>query len=161
MSRGRPRGKAIEPMASEEARRRAAAILEVLGGLRSPAQAAEDLGCSLPRYFVFERRAMAGLVAALDRAGHKRLRSERRDLAERDRRIAELARENARLSALVRATQRSVGLNAPKAPARPTEPGKRMRKPRSRARTIARLLRKPPEATANEVVATNEEANHG
>lgn len=37
--------------ASEQARRQAAAILEVLAGVRRPGEAAQVLGTSLPRYY--------------------------------------------------------------------------------------------------------------
>ncbi len=41
-------------------------ILEVLAGVKTPTQAAADLGTSLPRYYQLETRALEGLVAALE-----------------------------------------------------------------------------------------------
>ena len=63
------------PGASAEARRLAAAILEVLAGTQGPAEAARMLGISLARYYQLEQRGMAGLVGACvaRRRGHGRL----------------------------------------------------------------------------------------
>jgi len=49
-----------------ETKRLAAAILEVLAGVRSPADAAKTLEISLPRYYLLEQRALAGLLAACE-----------------------------------------------------------------------------------------------
>src|SRR5687768_12360377 len=43
---------------ASEAQRLAATILEVLGGVRSPPQAAQALAISLPRYYQLEARAL-------------------------------------------------------------------------------------------------------
>jgi hypothetical protein len=51
---------------SREAQRWAAVILEVLAGVRTPAQAAEALSVSLPRYYQLETRALRGLVASCE-----------------------------------------------------------------------------------------------
>src|SRR5436190_1278627 len=40
----------------------AACVLEVLAGVRTPAEAAGELGVSLPRYYQLEQRALQGLV---------------------------------------------------------------------------------------------------
>ena len=52
--------------ASREAKRLAAVLLDVLAGARTPPQAAEVLGVSLPRYYQLEDRGLAGLVAACE-----------------------------------------------------------------------------------------------
>ncbi len=50
---------------SKEAEKRlAAAILEVLAGVRTPQQAAEALQMSLPRYYQLEARGLHGLLEA-------------------------------------------------------------------------------------------------
>src|SRR4051794_11117365 len=54
------------PEASSEARRLAAAILEVLAGVRGPTEMSQVLGISLARYYQLERRALAGLLAACE-----------------------------------------------------------------------------------------------
>jgi len=98
------------PAASSPAKRQAAAILEVLAGVLRPAEAATLLETSLPRYYLWEKRALAGLLAACEPAQ----RGPRNDAA---RQIAVLERENRRLQrecdrqqALVRAAERALGL---------------------------------------------------
>src|SRR5262245_19467419 len=54
------------PEASREAKRLAAAILEVLAGTQTPAEAARALGVSVARYYQLEVRGLAGLVAACE-----------------------------------------------------------------------------------------------
>jgi hypothetical protein len=51
------------PRGGREASRLAACVLEVLAGLRTPAEAAQELGVSLLRYYQLEQRALQGLVA--------------------------------------------------------------------------------------------------
>ena len=55
-----------EPSGSAGARRKAMVILEVLGGVRTPTDAAEELGIPTPRYYQWEERAVEGLVSALE-----------------------------------------------------------------------------------------------
>jgi hypothetical protein len=43
---------------SREAQRMAAAILEVLAGVRTPTDAASALGIGVPRYYIYEQRAL-------------------------------------------------------------------------------------------------------
>src|SRR5260370_12294384 len=52
----------LVPEASKDAKRLAAVILEVWAGLRTPLQAAEALGVSLPRYYQIEANGLQGLV---------------------------------------------------------------------------------------------------
>ncbi len=113
-SRARRQGPA-PPTGTSPARRRAAAILEVLAGVRRPSEAAQALGTSLPRYYQLERRALTGLLSACEPA----LRGPRVNLT---RQLAALERENRRLKrecdrqqALVRMAERSLGLPAPAA----------------------------------------------
>jgi hypothetical protein len=95
-----------------EAQRLAAAILEVLAGLRSPPQAAELLGISLPRYYQLEARALEGLVAALaPRPKGKQPALENR-VRQLEKELEAARRACARQEALVRVTQRSLGLAA-------------------------------------------------
>ena len=54
----------IAPAASGTAERRAAVILEVLAGVRTVAEAAQVLGICANHYYLLERKALAGLVAA-------------------------------------------------------------------------------------------------
>jgi hypothetical protein len=112
--RGR-RGRPSSPpraAASLEAKRRAAAILEVLAGSRRPSEAAAALGVTVPRYYFLEERALRGLVAACEPASTSGPRWETR-LAQLEKQLAQAQRECARQHALVRVAQRSVGLAAP------------------------------------------------
>jgi hypothetical protein len=154
--------------ASSQARRQAAAILEVLAGVLRPAEAAEALQTSLARYYVLERRALAGLLAACEPSP----RGPRIDLS---RQMAALERENHRLrrecdrqQALVRAAERALGLtrhSAGKPPAKgkeesPESKGKRrrLRRPMVRALKAASALQAETAAIATEVSADTVEA---
>jgi hypothetical protein len=140
---------AVVSQATSDARRRAAAVLEVLAGVRTPAQAAEALAVSLPRYYLIEQRAMGGLVAACEPAPRGRQVSAERRVAALEREIARLTREAGRQQALARAAQRTLGLAPPVVP-RPNgkaaekggPPGKsrRRRRPTVRALTLAKAL---------------------
>jgi len=129
---------------SERARHMAAVILDVLGGNRSPGDAALALGLSVARYYVIEQRAILGLVAACDATP---TRGPTPDL---QRKIDHLEAENRRLNqtllrqqALVRSTQRGLGIAHPKPPpaasasSKPGTPaatgGRRKRRPMVRA----------------------------
>jgi len=132
---------------SPEAKRLAAAVLEVLAGTRGPAEAAMALEISLPRYYQLEGRALAGLLAACEprRGGRGRGGNEVTALR---RECERLQRECARQQALVRAVQRSVGLAPPPPPPpspRTAEGGRkrRRRRPKARALKVVALLRQP------------------
>src|SRR5207245_9304716 len=66
------------PLTGDEgAKRSAALILEVLAGLRTPSEASTALGVTTMRYYVLERRALEGMVQALQpRPKGKRRRPE-------------------------------------------------------------------------------------
>lgn len=149
--RGRPAGStsgSLRPTASLEAKRRAAAILEVLGGSRRPSEAAAALGVTVPRYYFLEEQALSGLVAACEPRTLSGPRPETR-LAQLEKQLRERERECARQQALVRAAQRTVGLPPP--PAKPaaktagntakTGTSRRRRQPTVRALKAASHLR--------------------
>jgi hypothetical protein len=134
------------PGASPQARRLAAAILEVLAGTQLPSDAARGLGLSLARYYQLELRAVAGLVAACEgRRG--RGAAPGHDLAGLRRECERLRRECARQQALVRAARRAVGL-APAAAAPAPAEGRKRRRPTARALKMAALLQPPEGAPA-------------
>jgi hypothetical protein len=100
----------------------AAAILEVLAGARTPGEAAQALGLSLPRYYQVETRALNGLLAACEARPKGRQpnpANEALGLRQEDER---LRREITRHQALVRASQRAIGL--PSSPSPPAKTGK-------------------------------------
>jgi hypothetical protein len=120
--------------ASREAKRKAAAVLEVLAGLRTPAQAATALEMSQIGYYLLERRALEGLLKACEprpKGRQQRNNDLLRLRAENER----LQRDLNRQQALARLAQRTVGLTAP-APT-PAKPGKKSRKRRPVARALS------------------------
>jgi hypothetical protein len=138
---------------SREAKRLAAAILEVLAGQRTPAQAAETLAVSLPRYYQLEAAGLRGLLASCEPKPRGRQQNRGAELADLRRQNERLQRDVARQQSLVRLTQRAAGLAAPAPAAK--EPGKkaRKRKPVARALTVAERLR---QEVANTEASTGE-----
>jgi hypothetical protein len=122
-------------------------ILEVLAGLRSTTEAAEALEISSMRYYVLERRAMEGMVQALQpRPKGKQKRPENTlEALRRDK--VRLEREVGRLQALVRAAQRTMKL--PPLPSREKKKGegRRARRPQVRAEKTIALLQTPATET--------------
>jgi hypothetical protein len=117
-------------------RRRAAAVLEVLGGAKSPAEAAEGLGIALPSYYLLEARALEGLVSACEP------KPRGRSTGGEGKTFQALKRENERLrqdltrtQALTRAVQRAAGM-----PSKEEAPSKEAL-PRRRRRATVRALR--------------------
>lgn len=142
-----PRPDPAPPSCSREAGRIAAAILEVLAGMRTPTQAAQVLSLSIPRYYQLEQRALEGLVQACEPRPRGPGVDPQRDVRRLEKQLSRLQQECGRQQALVRAAQRTIGL-APlpakpvakpgttagtkpgsSAPA-PAEAGKRKRRPR-------------------------------
>jgi hypothetical protein len=163
----RRRGPAPLP-GSSPARRQAAAILEVLAGVRRPIEAAQVLGTSLPRYYQLERRALLGLLEACEPAPRGPRVDPARQLAQLEQEIRRLKRECDRQQALVRMAERSLGLPAPaavKASTRGQEESsavgsKRRRRRRAsvRALQVVRSLRGDAEAPLAAVDATTVES---
>lgn len=140
-----PKGPLIQG-GSREARRLAAAILEVLAGARLPSEAAAALGTNVPRYYLLESRALSGLVEACEPRPLGRVRTAESELAQARKEVERLKRDNARYAALVRAAQRTIGL-APPPPPKPSPGGKtrKKRKPTVRAlRAVERLNEEMP-----------------
>lgn len=128
-----------------EAQALAAAILECLAGMRSPPEAAEILSISLPRYYQLEARALAGLVEALAPRPRGKQPSLELRVKQLEKELEAARRACARQAALVRVTQRSLGLvnlAKPKPPVPSTDGKKRKaRKPLARALKAAQTLR--------------------
>jgi hypothetical protein len=142
---------APRPMAgSETAKKTAAILLEVLAGLRSAREGSVALGISSMRYYLLERRALEGMVQALEpRPKGKRQRPEEAmNRLHREKR--RLERELGRMQALVRASQRTMGLPPP--PSREKRKGQpRRRRPSVRAmKAVALLQATDPKAAAVE-----------
>jgi hypothetical protein len=140
------KGHAVEG-GSREANRIVVAILEVLAGMRSPAEAASALKISLPRYYILETRALEGMVTACEPKPLGKQPSPQTRIASLEKELQQARRECARQQALVRAAQRSVGLSATeaqkgKAPSKRDGQGRKKRCPTVRALKAANTLRK-------------------
>jgi hypothetical protein len=125
--------------ASKEAKQLAAMLLDVLAGVRTPAQAAEVLGVSLPRYYQLEDRALAGHLLACEPLPRGRQADTSGQIRSLEKEIERLRRELTRYQTLVRLTQRTVGVSPP-APAK-NAGKKRKRRPSVRAMRRAAQLR--------------------
>lgn len=147
-------GEAPAERGSAEASRRAAAILEVLAGVRGPSESAAALRISVNHYYLLERKALAGLVSACEpQPKGPRGPGLEQQLARLERELDQCRRECLRQAALVRATQRAVGLPLSPAVQSPSKAGKRKgaghaknaatrrRRPTVRALRAAQMLR--------------------
>jgi hypothetical protein len=112
---GSPKTAGVSPSGgpSQQARRTAAAILEVLAGMRTPSEAAQALSVSVPRYYALEQRAVASLVAGCEPHLRGPVKSPQQRIAELEREVQRLRQQCDRQRALARATQRTVGLPMP------------------------------------------------
>jgi hypothetical protein len=143
-----------------DSRRQAAAILEVLAGVRTPTEAAKALAMSLPAYYKLESRALRGLVLGCQPTCRGRSPSPEAETRKLRRDCQRLQQELQRYQALARNAQRAAGLGAvataPKTDAR----GRRKRKPSVRALKVIESLRSVPAPTAASAavlsVASNE-----
>jgi hypothetical protein len=132
---------------SRDAKRLAAALLEVLAGARTTAQAATALGVSLPRYYQLEARALRGLLEACETRPKGRQPSAEREVAVLRKDNQRLQREVSRQQTLVRLSQRCVGLPPPTPPAAAAKGGSRKHRRRPAARALhvaARLAAEAP-----------------
>lgn len=136
-------GKSATPLAAQ----RAAAILDVLAGQRTTTEAAGALEISVNHYYLLERRALEGLMGACEPQvkGPKGPTLENQ-LQRLEQQLQQSRRECMRQAALVRATQRAVGLPAAEAkkPRRKSKTGgpvRKKRRPTVRALKAAERLR--------------------
>ena len=134
----------------QQARRKAAGVLEVLAGLRTAEQAAQSLEMSLPTYFNLETRALRGLLFACTPHPPGRQQAVEKKLRDAEARNAELQRQLQRYQALLRVAQHSVGLPAA---ANQMPAGKhRRKKPAIRALRAIRLLKQESPAESPPLV---------
>jgi hypothetical protein len=132
------KAKGGEPPVSPEGKRRSAVVLEVLAGARTPQQGAEALGLSLPGFYQLEDRATLHLQYGCELRPRGRQANGESKAAALAKEVERLRQEVGRYQALLRLTQRTVGV-PPAAPAKAT--GKRKRKPMVRAMRRAERLR--------------------
>ena len=137
------------PRGGREASKLAACVLEVLAGLRTPAEASQEVGVSLPRYYQLEQRALQGLVAGCTPARRGRSASPEGENARLRREVERLTRECQRQQALVRLARQAAGLAGPASSSGkdPTPGGRKRRVRRTvRGQEAARRLRQQAEA---------------
>jgi len=121
-----------------ESRKQAACVLEVLAGVRTPEQAAQALGVSVPTYYNLETRALRGLVHGCTPEPPGRKSALQKRLRESEARYAQLERQLQRYQALLRSAQRTAALPPVATPRRDADAKsggrkRRSRKPRVRA----------------------------
>jgi hypothetical protein len=121
-------------------RRRAAAVLEVLGGAKSPAEAAEALGIALPSYYLLEARALEGLITSCEPRPRGRAAAEGRTFTALKRENDRLRQDLTRTQALTRAVQRAAGMPADKENSPADGRVRRRRRASARALRAARHL---------------------
>lgn len=128
---------------AERAKLTAAVVLDVLAGNRSPGDAASALGLSVARYYVIEEQAINGLIAGCSPRQRGRQPDPGKELARITAENGRLTQALLRQQALVRTSQRSLGVALPtKATPATTSPGrsKGKRQPKVRAlRAVKRL----------------------
>lgn len=144
-SRPAARKRPLEP-GSATGRKTATAILEVLGGERSPTEAAEALGVSLPRYYAIEARALAGFLVGCEPPPVGRRVSPEREVERLRRENTRLSRDLARQQALARTAARAAGLSSRPVAPKAGKDGKRRRRRRPMARALRVAASLVPEA---------------
>lgn len=127
------------PTLEIEGRRRAAAVLEVLGGAMTPSEAAEALGVTLATYYLLEGRALEGLVAACEPRSRGRSVAPGKSLLTLKRENERLRQELSRTQAIARTVQRAAGLHVDDGEGAGTHQ-KAKRRPHARALKAARAL---------------------
>ena len=132
---------------SEEAKRQAAVILEVMSGARSAQEGSEVLGISPVRYYVLEDRALQGIVKALEpRPKGRRMQTPEDALKAVEREREKYKREVGRLQTLLRMVRKSVHLQEPRSVrgVGTMASGKKVKKPLRRVEKLLQRL-KPAE----------------
>jgi len=148
---------------SREANRIAAAILEVLAGVRTPTDAATALSVAPPRYYQLEQRALEGLLSACEPRRLGRVQTSDSQIATLEKELQRLRQECVRQQALVRAAQRTIGLAPPasKPVGKSTGKATRKRRPTVRALKAARTLQSASAAMPEVVASSGTESPGG
>ena len=133
---------------SPEARRTAAAILEVMSGVKGPNEASDALGISTMRYYALEDRALQAMVLALEpRPRGRKKPSADEALLGVQRERDQLRRDLGRTQALLRLVRKSVKLQEPVEKRKGKGKGKGKRRQSAAGRTpklLARLVEPAP-----------------
>jgi len=140
---------------TSDSRKQAAVVLEVLAGLRSPEQAAQALGLSLPTYYNLESRALRGLVHGGTPTPPGRRMMLLKQVRGLEIKSAALEKQVGRYQALLRNAQRAAGLSPPTPVVKSS--GRRKHQPAVRAlRAVEALQReRPPAAQESATTPSN------
>ena len=156
-------GKSATPLAAQ----RAAMILDVLAGQRTTTEAAAALEISVNHYYLLERRALEGLMTACEPQvkGPKGPTLENQ-LQRLEQQLQQSRRECMRQAALVRATQRAVGLPAVEVEKlrrkkKAGGPTRKKRRPTVRALRAAQRLRENSSGSKSEAEVEPSDMNSG
>jgi hypothetical protein len=136
---------------SDQAKRQAAVILEVVSGTRGAQEGSEVLGISSMRYYQLEERALQGMVTALEpRAKGPRVPSPEETLRRVEKERERMKREVGRLQTLLRMVRKSVHLQEPRSVrgVGTTMSGKKAKKPLRRVEKLLERLRPTAEPLA-------------
>lgn len=142
----RPTGPKARPgtLASDEARRAAVAVLQVMAGELRPSEASARLSLSVNRYYQLEARALEAMVEALEPRARGRRRGRDVELEKLRKAKTRAEHEATRFQALLRVSQRALALSAPTpGPSKDKPPlhgGRKARRARVRARTVISTL---------------------
>jgi hypothetical protein len=132
------------PQLDGQGRKQAAAVLEVLTGLRTPQQAAQALNLSLPTYFKLETRALRGLVFACCALPPGRQPTLAPQLRQAQAKVSDLQRQLVRYQALLRTARHSMGLAHAVEPKPAAGAKRKVKKPSVRALRVVKALSQAP-----------------
>jgi len=154
------RTKKPQPVGSKRARQITSVVIETFSGSLGTAEAAEQLGISLSRYYQLEAKALDGMLRALEpRPRGPCVTPEKRIKALEAEKKA-LEKELRRHQALLRAAHRAVGLPAKKKGG--ASSGRRGGRQRgSRGKTVLETLRPKPEEGGRDGTALGDGASGG
>ena len=140
---------------SEQARTRAAYVLEVLGGRLTPQQAADGLNITVPRYYTLEERAVRGLAAACEPLPQGPAPKPEQEIAHLSKRCTELENEVIRYQALSRVAHRAIGLDLKAHKGKEKKGKRKKRKPVVRALRASARLKGEVQTRAKKIVKPN------
>jgi len=136
-------GPDLSGQGSDSARKIATAILEVLAGEITPAEAARSIGVSVTRYYFLERYGLQGLIKGCEPRPKGRQDGPERKIRRLEKQVRTLERDLGRYQALARVSSKAIGLKRSRG--RPA--AKRKRKPVVRALKIAEGLKNPEDSS--------------
>jgi hypothetical protein len=139
---------------SRKAKQGAAVILEVFAGIRGAQEAGEALGISPNRYYQLEARALQAMVNALEPKPRGRRRRPEDEIAKLRAETQRLEREVSRLTSLVRASRRTLGISSPSTSKKGSKSKGRSNKRGHRGRKVIAILARPSQDEAGEAKAS-------